>query len=63
MSKKATRIGSLVGIYKALDATEMGADGKCVYSNEKIRQILATVKYLLKEDGITGANPNSKVNE
>jgi hypothetical protein len=52
MSKKENRVQYLVGIYKALDETESGADGKCVYPREKIKQVLETVKHLLAEDGV-----------
>lgn len=62
MSNKSERVGYLVGIYNALDSAEIGADGKCAYPAAKIKQVLETVKHLLKEDGITGVNPNSKVN-
>lgn len=56
MSKKEVRVKYLAGIYAALDETEMGADGKCVYPKEKIKQVLETVKHLLAEDGVTPLN-------
>jgi len=51
-NKKQDRIKYLAGIYAALDEAEMGADGKCAYPKEKIKQVLCTVKHLLAEDGI-----------
>lgn len=56
MSKKEVRVKYLAGIYAALDETEMGADGKCVYPKEKIKQVLETVKHLLAEDGVKPLN-------
>ncbi|HHQ4679038.1 TPA: hypothetical protein ACSP3E_002330 [Aeromonas veronii] len=52
MSKKRERVKYLAGIYAALDEAEIGADGKCAYPKEKIKQVLETVKHLLAEDGI-----------
>jgi hypothetical protein len=62
MSKKSERISYLVGCYNALNSAEMGQDGKCAYPEAKIKQVLETLKHLLKEDGITGVNPSRRVN-
>ncbi|MND11734.1 hypothetical protein D3C87_820660 [compost metagenome] len=56
MSKKQERVKYLAGIYAALDEADMGADGKCAYPKEKIKQVLETVKHLLAEDGVKPLN-------
>ncbi|MGL4753688.1 MAG: hypothetical protein ACRCXB_15015 [Aeromonadaceae bacterium] len=53
MSKKQGRIKYLVGIYNALNVCESSADGRLCYSKADIESVIATVKHLLKEDGIT----------
>ena len=60
MSKKQERVKCLVALHSALcEATcsvEVISEGVYCFDHEKIKQILATVKHLLKLDGITDGN-------
>ena len=60
MSKKQERVKYLVGIHNALtEATcsvEDMSEGVFCFEQDKIKQVLATVKHLLKLDGITDGN-------
>jgi len=56
VNKKKQRIKYLVGIHTALNTAETNvtemSEGFYSYRQEKIKQVLATVKELLAEDGI-----------
>jgi hypothetical protein len=52
VSVKQQRVKYLVGIFNALNETKTGADGVCEYDIKTIKQVLATVKRLLAQDGI-----------
>ncbi len=60
MTKKQERVKYLVGIHSALcEATcsvEDMSEGVFCFDQAKIKQILATVKHLLKMDRITDGN-------
>tara|TARA_R110002020_G_scaffold382179_1_gene593007 strand:+ start:466 stop:654 length:189 start_codon:yes stop_codon:yes gene_type:complete len=56
MSKKKERVKYLVGIYNAMNSPIKGASEKAeqtTYTKTSVLQILKTVEFLLKEDGIT----------
>ena len=61
MSKKQERIKYLVGIYNALNVSELGIDGRLSYSRNTITSVIDTVKHLLEEDGIRGVRASDKV--
>lgn len=66
MSKKSERISYLVGIRNAInqpDYTEIVPDvsNNYVYTKKKIQGVLATVDYLLSQDGIFPVNADEKV--
>jgi hypothetical protein len=58
-SKKQKRINYLVGIYNALNETKSNvtdlSEGVYSYDQQKIKQVLATVKDLLADDNIRPA--------
>ena len=60
VTKKQERVKYLVGIHSALCgatcSVEVISEGVYCFDHEKIGQILATVKHLLKLDGITDGN-------
>ena len=60
MTKKQERVKYLVGMHSALcEATcsvEDMSEGVFCFEQDKIKQVLATVKHLLKLDGITDGN-------
>ncbi len=68
MSKKQERIKYLFGIYNAINecgeqAVFDAENGVLAYKKETIKQVLETVKHLLKQDGIVGIAADSKVND
>ena len=64
INKKQQRIKYAVGIYNELNEnpSSLGGGENITYSVESIKAILATLKAMLKDDGIVGINPNDKVN-
>jgi hypothetical protein len=60
MSAKKQRVSYLIGIHTALAKAECSVtdmnDGVYCYKQDKIKQVLATLRALLKADGITDGN-------
>lgn len=64
INKKQQRIKYAVGIYNELNEnpSDLGDGDNISYSVASVKSMLATLKQMLKDDGIAGINANSKVN-